>query len=651
MERNRIITTRKEYLRRKTIVWIGFSGWLLGAANPVYSQAEAAYFLTLETEESIAERVLAAMETGGRGARGYLYGKRPVTLTVDDTRQQVAQRNPFILAQRQAMVSAQMRRLQSQAAFDPLLNFAAAYTRTDFFERSDVIIRQRPTAFIAEGTTADGTGNVADQVGIPSTAGGQTVGEESQPIPVTDSFGNLVCVSVDGVLVNPEQCALRTELRGGREIASLDSNPLEAWTLNAGAEKLFPWGTRFSVELQSSRRIKNFFPLDDFGIFRPLSSDDPIGRGSSFPWTTAFSAAVDTALPFSKDFGPYGSAANVGVLLSKVGEQQADWALAAAINSTMLAVDDAYWELVRSLLQLEITQNQLEVLTARASSAAKLYEARQITTYDRAQIDVELANTESQQQLIWAALVRSSNRLAELLDYPEEVMLLPQRYVPALQHVVAVDERMAVATARSARPELMVTRLGLESSRILFKNSQAQTRPDLFLSLRVALSQDDRVLGYETFEDSLSNAFSPDLSDYFVGLSFRVPLGNRELRSRQAQARLQRDQARDAAQQTELVVIQEVATATAAINSTRVQIAASEAAMQHTELAYDKARVLREQSLITEFELLQKLNDLLFSRARYIDALVEHRKTEAQLLAAEGMLAAQYWRSNIHAAP
>ncbi|MFZ0254439.1 MAG: TolC family protein [Gammaproteobacteria bacterium] len=617
----------------------------------MYSQAEAAYFLTLEAEENIAERVLAAVETGGRGASGYLYGKRPVTLTVDETRQQVAQRNPTILAQRQDTVAAQMLRLQSQAVFDPLLNFAAAYTRTDFFERSEVIVRQRPTAFIAEGTTPDGTGNVADQVGIPTTPAGQTVGEESQPIPVTDSFGNLVCVSVDGVLVNPGQCALRTEARSGREFASGDADALDAWSFNAGAEKLFPWGTRLSVELESIRRIKNFFPLDDFGIFRPLSREDPIGRGSTFPWTTAFTAALDTALPFSKDFGPYGSAANVGVLLSKVGERQADWALAAAINSTLLAVDDAYWELVRSLLQLEITQHQLEVLTARAARAAKLYEARQITTYDRAQIDAELANIESQQQLIWAALVRSSNRLAELLDYPEDVLLLPQRYVQALQQAVVVDEQTAIATARSSRPELMVTRLSLESSRILFKNSQAQTRPDLFLTFRVALSQDDRVLGYETFEDSLTSAFSPDVSDYFVGLSFRVPFGNREIRSRRAQARLQRDQARDAVQQTELVVIQEINTAIAAINSTRAQIAASETAMQYAELAYDKAHALREQGLITEFELLQKLNDLLFSQAEYIDALVEHRKTEAQLLAAQGMLAAQYWRSRIHAAP
>jgi hypothetical protein len=46
--------------------------------------------------------------------------------------------------------------------------------------------------------------------------------------------------------------------------------------------------------------------------------------------------------------------------------------------------------------------------------------------------------------------------------------------------------------------------------------------------------------------------------------------------------------------------------------------------------------------MITDFELLRKLGDLLAARSAYIDALVNHKKTQAQLLAAEGVLAAQH---------
>jgi outer membrane protein TolC len=59
-------------------------------------------------------------------------------------------------------------------------------------------------------------------------------------------------------------------------------------------------------------------------------------------------------------------------------------------------------------------------------------------------------------------------------------------------------------------------------------------------------------------------------------------------------------------------------------------------------LAYNKAELLKEQGLVTDFELLRKLSDLLSARAAYIDTLVEYRKTRARLLKAQGVLAAQY---------
>jgi outer membrane protein TolC len=59
-------------------------------------------------------------------------------------------------------------------------------------------------------------------------------------------------------------------------------------------------------------------------------------------------------------------------------------------------------------------------------------------------------------------------------------------------------------------------------------------------------------------------------------------------------------------------------------------------------LAYNKADMLKEQGLVTDFELLRKLSDLLSARSDYIDTLIDYRKTSAQLLRAQGVLAAQY---------
>jgi outer membrane protein TolC len=136
--------------------------------------------------------------------------------------------------------------------------------------------------------------------------------------------------------------------------------------------------------------------------------------------------------------------------------------------------------------------------------------------------------------------------------------------------------------------------------------------------------------------------FDPDQKDYFIGLVFRIPFGNRAVKSQLAQARLQFKQAQAQLQQTENAIIQELNLVMTDAYSTQARIAQTKAGLEFAQIAYDRALRLRNEDLVSEFELLQRLDDLLLARAFYIDALIDHRKTEAQLLAAEGVLADRY---------
>ncbi|MGH8624281.1 MAG: hypothetical protein ACREYC_03035, partial [Gammaproteobacteria bacterium] len=64
--------------------------------------------------------------------------------------------------------------------------------------------------------------------------------------------------------------------------------------------------------------------------------------------------------------------------------------------------------------------------------------------------------------------------------------------------------------------------------------------------------------------------------------------------------------------------------------------------LELAQLAYHKASGLIDQGLITNFELLRKLTDLFTARSAYINTLVDHKKTRAQLLAAQGVLVTRY---------
>jgi outer membrane protein TolC len=591
----------------------------------------AAAFLEPEGEKAIHEIVLAAIKEGGEGTLAHLRGRRPVELTPEQALSLVRERNLSIQAAQQDQEIAEDLLVLSRSIFDPVLNLSGTYSRRRSYERSEFITRDRE--------------NFSGTLIVPGGA------------LSSDLSNELVCITVDGLIVSAEQCgSLSTQrtpdanpLTPGiidPEFASFDSDAAEAWQIDFGALKRFPWGSLLQVQFQSTKTPRNALgtPVDPFGLDLLLSPTD-------LPWTSSFFALFTSPLPFSRNFGPYGSFANIQVLLAKIGERQADWAVESNINAVLRDVDDAYWELVRSIKLLQIIGEQQQVLEDLVKRAQSLFEAQSITVYDKVQIEADLENIKNQAEIAWNSLITSSNRLVDLLDYESDQLILPVGYSQLLKQSVEefdpdnlnrLDPDQAIATALGQHPDIKLSQFALESSEILLKHRRAQTYPDFNLEASINLGQSNAILGYETWEDSFANVFDPDTSEFFVGVSFRVPLGNRAVRSALSQARLGYSQAQDQVQQTENSVIQDVNSVIATGYSTQASILQFQAGLELAQFAYNKAGQFREQILVTEFEFLRKLNDLLTARSNLINTLIDHRKTRAQILAAQGILARGY---------
>ncbi|MGH8655487.1 MAG: TolC family protein [Gammaproteobacteria bacterium] len=578
-----------------------------------------------EAETPINDLILKAIGQGGAGTLGHLRGRALIDLSIHGASEAAQGKNLQIQASQQDKELATESLRESQAVFDPLLNLSGGYTRVDTHERSESLTRERSTG-LPLGITV-----------VPDVTD-----EEGNPANVDETIGSLVCVTVDEALVNAEQCSFQTQSSTLREFASFSGNPIEAWDFTFGAAQLFPWGSSLEAQFTSIHRIKEFFNLDPFGLLQPLSLEDPIGQDSRFPWTTSFLAAFTSPLPFSRNFGPYGFFPKVGVMLSERRDRQADWAVAASSNSVLRDVDGAYWELVRSIKQLQITIEQRKVLEGLVEHAQVLFQAGAVTAYDKAQVDAELEDFRNREQIEWNNYIAASNILVELLDYEGDQVILPVHYSDELKTPVTVNSGAAFTAAMEHRPEIKLSQLDIEASDILFKHRKVQTLPDLTVSAGVFLNQSDAVLGYEDWTESFGDVFDPDQENFFVAVNFRIPLGNRAVKSALSQARIRRDQATDQNQQTVNAVIQELNTVIAAIYSTEATKTQTKINLELAQLAYEKASGLIDQGLITSFELLRKLNDLFTARSAYIDTLVDHRKTQAQLLAAEGVLGTRY---------
>ena len=595
-------------------------------------------FLSPASEAEIKRLVLDAGRHGGAGALSYLQNRQVLELTNADALHAAQQMNLAIQASQQDKEIAREALRESKAVFNPLLNLSGSYTRSDTYSRSETITRARGSTLTVFDRQTNATSNPSIVPNPPDENGIRNP---------SNTFSNFVCVTVEGVLVNPSQCALEEVRIANLEFASFATGPVDAWRFAFGATQLFPWGQSLNANFQSLHQSKNFFRLDPLSLDQPLSLDDPIGRGSTFPWTTAFIATFISPLPFSKNFGPYGSVANVGVMLADRSDRQAAWNLEAQANDALREVDGAYWEVVRNICQLQIIIEQRQVLEALAKRAQNLFETQTITTYDKAQTEADLENIKNQEQIAWNNFIASSNSLVELLNYEPGKVILPASYAADLSALEAwppipIEPGEAFDTAMERRPEIKSSQIAIESSDILVKHRQTQIRPDLTLTAGVTLNQTNTVLGYQSWGDSFGHVFNPDSSDFFVGVSFRIPFGNLAAKSALSQARIGRNIAMDQSQQTINAVTQDINTVITDAYGTHARIKQTKANLDLAQLAYNKADLLKQQGLVTDFELLRKLSDLLSARSAYIDTLINYRKTKAQLLKAQGVLAAQY---------
>lgn len=535
---------------------------------------------------------------------------------------------PQLLANDQSRLIAESNLTQQQALFDWTLALSASFSQTDFNERTDSINRERVTGFTLSG----------DQPTVGDPNAEPTVDEDGAPVVVSDSVGNLLCITIAGEIANPEQCAFRTEISEKNEFASADADATNAWSFGLSGSRNFHLGSQLELGLSLSRRTKNFYPLDDLGLLAPLSIEDPIGNGSRYPWTTTVFLEYITPLPFGKNYGQYGSAAALGEKLASLANEQSRQTEHSVREQLLQQVDNAWWQLSRNLMRLQSAKNKQSNLSARLDSAKRRYELREITTFELAQVRASLARSHAREQTAWVAFIQSSEQLTGLLGIERGSVLFPAGLGESVQSAERFDKKGLLAEVVKNNPAIQADRVAVLNSQAIAKNAEQNVKPDLNVILRFELSQSDRVLGYESAGESLSNSLSPDNSNWFVGLNYRYPFGKNAEKAQRFQSQIRLNQAQRTLLQNEISL-------TSRVNQTVVGmdafIANTEAAAVRVKLAgdaFERATKERSRARISEFEYLQIVDDLESAQVAWIDQLINQQTLHSSALALQGKL-------------
>ena len=271
------------------------------------------------------------------------------------------------------------------------------------------------------------------------------------------------------------------------------------------------------------------------------------------------------------------------------------------------------------------------------ASTRRRYDARVVTAYEMAQAEVEIETVRNQEEIAWSAYVLASNALTDTLNYEPDAIILPAGYDTAFSADYSIDLEGALQTALTHRDELKVSNADIETSNLLVRFRENQLKPDLSLQFSVSYGQSDLAFGYASLGGSLARIIDPDTSNYFIGISYRLPIGKVAERSALGQARIRSMQATDNYKLLELTIVEEVNSALADFRSAETQVQLAYGNLELAELSYDRVVRLQDLGLATQFEKLRTFSGLLDARTGLITAQVAYHQSYSRLLASQGL--------------
>lgn len=496
--------------------------------------------------------------------------------------------------------------LEARAVFDPLVQITVNQSETNQFGRS-------MTAQITRMTFVQGACQ-----GIITAPGADS---NNKP-DVTQ-----ICFSVPGA---------STQFTGPvRAAPDPDSQPgvNRVKTATVDVTQQLPWGPVLRLS-ESSVYNKSFYSVG--------------GQSYTYdaPWASSVFAQLSLPIPGTKNFGEF-SPKDYAIKAVEKSTERAYWDVKSVINSILLQIDLAYWDLVESAESLAATTENRKLVEALAPSFERLFKQEVISQFDKSQIDAELARARVEEELALrnyytvstalAALVEDdSGKIADQILFPAGFSAPGAEFPPP-----KLDEIQQ--TSLKHRPELMSRKVDSELSRLNASFAERATRPDVSANLSGTYRQDASVYGYRTLSQSFNRLGEPDQKSFSGSLTFVEPLGRRAAKAALSVANTNVTASDYAARISANDVIREANDAYSAYFSSLSRVQAAEEALKLSEFAYqlvDKKFHIGE--FVSQVELNRNRRDVLAARLSVINAHIDVRRAQSRLLAAQGVIADRY---------
>ncbi|GAB5402311.1 MAG: TolC family protein [Aureliella sp.] len=257
------------------------------------------------------------------------------------------------------------------------------------------------------------------------------------------------------------------------------------------------------------------------------------------PLNPQTNSAVDLSYTQPLLRGAGASINTIPIVLARINTERSFFQYKNSVQSHVLGVIEAYWQLVLSRTVLWSREQQVRQLDFAIRRADARQAVGDLRAGDTAQVRVAYENAKANLIVAQADLLSREAALENILGFPPGSS---ERLVPAsplVEEKAAVDWEGILNLAETQRPDIIELKLVLEADRQRLLLSRNQALPQLD---GVALYRWDGLRG--EMPNGLERASGAgEFADWNIGINFSVPIGLRSGRAlmRQQELIVQRD--------------------------------------------------------------------------------------------------------------
>jgi outer membrane protein TolC len=398
---------------------------------------------------------------------------------------------------------------------------------------------------------------------------------------------------------------------------------------SAGLSQAIPTGGSVSVSLSSYKSESNL----KFQTINPR-----YGSTLSFGFSQ----------PLLRNFGPKMSRRDI--IISQNNRDISEGQLRAVLLDTVYNVEQAYWNLIYAIENLEVKKQSLELAKDLLSKNRREVEVGMEAPIEILSAEAEVATREADILQAEVAVANSEDLLKTVINIEAEersgaTQIVPSDAPTQEPRRVSLDEALKVAVAN--RPDLEITRIGLKNKEISLAYAKNQVLPDLNLyasywspgisGTQILYLNNDPLTGTVIgtvpggASAALKNALGLKYDNWAVGVQLSIPVSSLLTRSQYEASKISYQQSLVDLANLEQRIFLDIRTAVRAVETGYKRVLAYRAARELADSKLSAEEKKLKVGLTTNYVVLQYQRDLADSRTAELRALIEYNLALAYL--------------------